>query len=42
MIATGIIAQRGVLAPEVAVPIEPFFRELRQRGMRIVVKESKP
>ena len=41
MIATGIIAQRGVLAPEVAVPVQPFFRELRQRGMKIVVKESK-
>ena len=42
MIATGVIAQRGVLPPEVAVPVEPFFRELRKRGMKIVVKESKP
>ena len=42
MIATGMIAQRGVLPPEVAVPVQPFFRELRQRGMKIVVKESKP
>jgi lysine 6-dehydrogenase len=42
MIATGLIVRRGVLPPEVAVPIEPFFRELRQRGMKIVVKESKP
>jgi len=42
MIATGLIAQRGVLPPEVAVPVEPFFRELRKRGMKIVVKESKP
>jgi saccharopine dehydrogenase-like NADP-dependent oxidoreductase len=41
MIATGLIAQRGVLPPEVAVPVEPFFRELRKRGMKIVVKESK-
>jgi saccharopine dehydrogenase-like NADP-dependent oxidoreductase len=41
MIGTGMIAQRGVLPPEVAVPVEPFFRELRQRGMKIVVKESK-
>jgi hypothetical protein len=37
-----MIAQRGVLPPEAAVPVQPFFRELRQRGMRIVVKESKP
>jgi saccharopine dehydrogenase (NAD+, L-lysine-forming) len=35
MIATGQIAQRGVLPPEVAVPVEPFFRELRKRGMVI-------
>ena len=42
MVATGMIAQRGVLPPEVAVPVQPFFRELRQRGMKIVVKESKP
>ena len=41
MIVTGMIAQRGVLPPEVAVPVESFFRELRQRGMKIVVKESK-
>jgi len=42
MIATGVITQRGVLPPEVAVPIEPFFQELGERGMKIVVKESKP
>jgi len=42
MIATGLIAQRGVLPPEVAVPVEAFFRELGKRGMKIVVKESKP
>jgi saccharopine dehydrogenase-like NADP-dependent oxidoreductase len=35
MIATGVITQRGVLPPEVAVPVEPFFRELRKRGMKI-------
>jgi saccharopine dehydrogenase-like NADP-dependent oxidoreductase len=40
MIATGLIGQRGVLAPEAAVPVEPFFRELRNRGMKIVMKES--
>jgi saccharopine dehydrogenase-like NADP-dependent oxidoreductase len=37
MVATGLISQRGVLPPEVAVPVEPFFRELRKRGMRIEV-----
>jgi saccharopine dehydrogenase-like NADP-dependent oxidoreductase len=41
MVATGLIRQRGVLAPEVAVPIEPFFDELRKRGMKIVMKENK-
>ena len=41
MIATGIIAERGVLAPEVAVPVGPFFQELRKRGMKIVLKESR-
>jgi lysine 6-dehydrogenase len=35
MIVTGLIAQRGVLAPEVAVPVEPFFKELRKRGMEV-------
>ena len=42
MIAIGTIAQRGVLPPEVAVPVAPFFAELRKRGMRIETKESKP
>ena len=37
MVATGLIAQRGVLPPEVAVPVEPFFKELKRRGMRIEV-----
>ncbi len=41
MIATGSITERGVFPPEVAVPAEPFFRELRKRGMKIVVKESR-
>jgi saccharopine dehydrogenase (NAD+, L-lysine-forming) len=38
MVATGVIAQRGVLPPEVAVPVEPFFKELRKRGMKIEVR----
>jgi lysine 6-dehydrogenase len=35
MIASGEIVQRGVMAPEVAVPVEPFFKELRRRGMEV-------
>jgi saccharopine dehydrogenase-like NADP-dependent oxidoreductase len=38
MIASGEIARRGVLPPEVAVPVEAFFRELRKRGLRIEVR----
>ena len=42
MIASGKIVQRGVLAPEVAVPVQPFFSELHNRGMKIVMKANKP
>jgi lysine 6-dehydrogenase len=35
MIATGQITQRGVLPPEVAVPVGPFFKELQKRGMEV-------
>jgi saccharopine dehydrogenase-like NADP-dependent oxidoreductase len=35
MIESGQITQRGVFAPEVAVPVEAFFRELRKRGMSV-------
>jgi saccharopine dehydrogenase-like NADP-dependent oxidoreductase len=42
LIATGAITGRGVLPPEVAVPVAPFFAELCKRGMRIEMKESKP
>jgi saccharopine dehydrogenase-like NADP-dependent oxidoreductase len=38
MIVSGQITQRGVLPPEVAVPVEPFFRQLMKRGMRIEVR----
>lgn len=41
MMATGTIMERGVLPPEIAVPVKLFFRELRKRGMKIVVKEGK-
>jgi lysine 6-dehydrogenase len=32
MIAKGMITKRGVLGPEACVPVEPFFKELRDRG----------
>jgi saccharopine dehydrogenase-like NADP-dependent oxidoreductase len=35
MLARGEIAARGVVAPEQAIPAEPFFRELQRRGMSI-------
>jgi hypothetical protein len=35
MLARGEIAARGVLPPEVAIPAEPFFREVIARGMII-------
>jgi saccharopine dehydrogenase-like NADP-dependent oxidoreductase len=35
MLARGEITARGVVAPEQAIPAEPFFRELRRRGMFI-------
>jgi lysine 6-dehydrogenase len=35
MLARGEITARGVVPPEQAIPAEPFFRELRRRGMII-------
>jgi len=35
MLARGEITARGVVSPEQAVPVDPFFRELRRRGMLI-------
>lgn len=35
MIVTGQIAMRGVWSPEEAVPVRPFFSELRKRGLWI-------
>jgi len=35
MLARGEITERGVVAPEQAIPVEPFFHELARRGMRI-------
>jgi saccharopine dehydrogenase-like NADP-dependent oxidoreductase len=35
MIARGQLRQPGVWPPEVAVPVEPFFKQLRKRGLII-------
>jgi saccharopine dehydrogenase-like NADP-dependent oxidoreductase len=35
LLLRGEIAARGVLPPEVAVPVAPFFAELDRRGMRV-------
>ena len=40
MIATAVIADRGVMAPEAAVPVTPFIEELVARGLRVVVSEE--
>ena len=39
MIATAVIAKRGVMAPEAVVPVAPFIDELAARGLRVVVSE---
>lgn len=38
MIADGLIDRHGVLPPEVAVPIQPFFTELEKRGLKITLR----
>ena len=35
LLARGDITARGVVAPEQAIPVEPFFLELQRRGMSI-------
>ncbi len=40
MLAAGALDARGVLPPERAIPPQPFFRELRRRGMRIVKRRQ--
>jgi len=41
MIASGLISEPGVHAPENVIPIAPFVRELRRRGMRVTVREAR-
>jgi saccharopine dehydrogenase-like NADP-dependent oxidoreductase len=40
MLGDGTISARGALGSEVAVPPEPYFRELAKRGIRIGVTEK--
>jgi lysine 6-dehydrogenase len=35
LLAAGLITARGVLPPERAIPVAPFFAELAKRGMRV-------
>lgn len=35
MLLSGEVTRRGVTVPEVAVPVQPFIRELRRRGMKV-------
>jgi lysine 6-dehydrogenase len=35
LLAAGVITARGVLPPERAIPVAPFFAELAKRGMRV-------
>jgi saccharopine dehydrogenase-like NADP-dependent oxidoreductase len=35
LLLRGEIEARGVLPPEVAIPVAPFFAELDRRGMRV-------
>lgn len=41
MIASGLINEPGVHAPENIIPVAPFVRELRRRGMRVSVREAR-
>ena len=41
MIEDGTIRQRGVFCPEEIIPPEPFFKELKKRGIIIVIKEKR-
>ena len=35
MLLSGEIQERGVVVPEVAVPVKPLIRELAKRGMTV-------
>ncbi|MEN9245820.1 MAG: hypothetical protein Q6J78_03830, partial [Thermostichales cyanobacterium SRBZ-1_bins_19] len=35
MLVQGLITQRGVVVPEVAVPVQPFLAALRQRHITV-------
>jgi lysine 6-dehydrogenase len=41
MIENETIRQRGVFCPEEIIPPEPFFKELRKRGINIMIQEKR-
>jgi lysine 6-dehydrogenase len=41
MIEDGTIQKRGVFCPEEIIPPEPFFKELKKRGINIAIKEKR-
>lgn len=40
MLAKGELTERGVLPAEIAVPVKPFFKELKKRRMKVVVTKK--
>jgi saccharopine dehydrogenase-like NADP-dependent oxidoreductase len=42
LLLAGEITARGVLPPEQAIPVEPFFAALARRGMRIERRRTDP
>jgi saccharopine dehydrogenase-like NADP-dependent oxidoreductase len=41
MLAAGRINQLGVLPPEIGVPVDPFLRELKKRGMKWTISRTR-
>lgn len=40
MLADGSISAKGVVAPETAVPVEPFFKQLKKRGFKVSISRK--
>jgi saccharopine dehydrogenase-like NADP-dependent oxidoreductase len=40
MLTAGRIRHRGVLPPEIGVPVDPFLRELEKRGMKWTISRT--
>jgi lysine 6-dehydrogenase len=41
MIQNGTIQQRGVFCPEEIIPPAPFFKELKKRGINIIIRQRR-